>query len=213
MPICFDLDGTLGQFTGGYVLLREALGDLWGRPPAAAELLACTGSTDWEIVGQLHQMRFGRPLPDPEYARYERACLARFEGAFHPAGRAPVIFQGIVAGLARLLEAGHPVRLVSGNVPLVLAFKARLLGVDPRIPLTGSLPRLDRAGLIRMALEGCPGPHLYVGDRPHDREAADAAGVPFIGVGDLVPGEHPLLAPEAEADLLVRLVAERLGGE
>ena len=210
MPICFDLDGTLGQFSGGYVLLREALGDLWGQPPAAAELLACSGSTDWEIVGQLHEMRFGRPIPDPEYDRYEKACLARFEGAFHPEGRAPRIYPGIVAGLARLVDAGRPVWLVSGNVPLVLAFKARLLGVDPRIPLMGSLPRLDRTGLIRKALEGCPGPHLYVGDRPHDRAAADAAGVPFIGVGDLVPGPHPVLAPEAEAELLVRLVEDRL---
>ena len=27
MPICFDLDGTLGTFSSGYLLLREALGE------------------------------------------------------------------------------------------------------------------------------------------------------------------------------------------
>lgn len=38
MPLCFDLEGTLGTFGGGYVLLREALGELWGQPPGEAEL-------------------------------------------------------------------------------------------------------------------------------------------------------------------------------
>ena len=79
----------------------------------------------------------------------------------------------------------------------VLDFKARALGVDSRIPRLGSLPHLDRAGLIRKALEGCPGPHLYVGDRPHDRDAALSAGVPFLGVGEAVPGEHPILSAQA----------------
>jgi phosphoglycolate phosphatase-like HAD superfamily hydrolase len=46
-----------------------------------------------------------------------------------------------------------------------------------------------------------------VGDRPHDRLAAEAAGVPFLGVGPLVPGDHPVLDPAAEAEHLVRAVA------
>jgi len=36
--LMFDLDGTLGFFGGGYLLLREALGDVWGEPPTAEEL-------------------------------------------------------------------------------------------------------------------------------------------------------------------------------
>lgn len=193
MPICFDLDGTLGHFGGGYVLLRQALGELWGGEPTREDLRQCRGSTDWEIIGQLHGLRLGRPMTDADYARYEAACLARFEAAFHPAGEAPTVFGGLVAGMARLVDAGRPVWLVSGNAPRVLAFKARLLGVDPRIPQLGSVPHLDRTGLIRKAMEAGAGPHLYVGDRPHDREAADGAGVPFIGVGPMVPGDHPLL--------------------
>ncbi len=107
------------------------------------------------------------------------------------------------------MEAGHRVWLVSGNTPRVLDFKARLLGVDDRVPRLGSLPNLDRVGLIRKALEGCAGPHLYVGDRPHDRDAAAQAGVPFLAVGEAVPGDHPSLSEVAEADQLVGAV-ERL---
>jgi phosphoglycolate phosphatase-like HAD superfamily hydrolase len=211
MPLCFDLDGTLGVFGGGYLLLRQALGDIWGEPPGEAELSACHGSTDWEIVDQLHAMRFGVPMPEADYRRYDQACLARFAATFHPQGRQHTVFAGLIAGMARLLDQGHKVWLVSGNAPSVLAFKARTLGVDPRIPLLGSLPGLDRAGLIRKALEGCAGPHLYVGDRPHDRLAAASAGVPFIGVGALVPGDHPILDADAEAEHLVRTVGAILG--
>jgi phosphoglycolate phosphatase-like HAD superfamily hydrolase len=206
MPLCFDLDGTLGHFGGGYVLLREALGELWGQPPGEAELRACRGSTDWEIVDELHRLRFGDGLAPAMYEAFEGLCLARFEAAFHPAARQPEAFRGILAGLRRLADLGHPVWLVSGNVPRVLAFKARALGIDPAVPLLGSLPGLDRAGLLRRALAGCRGPHLYVGDRPHDRRAADGAGVPFLGVGHAVPGDHPLLAADAEAEQLVAMV-------
>jgi phosphoglycolate phosphatase-like HAD superfamily hydrolase len=202
----FDLDGTLGSFGGGYVLLRQALGDLWGAEPSADDLRGCSGSTDWEIVDELHRKRFGSPLTLEGYEAYDRACLNRFQGAFHPEGRHPEIFQGLVEGMTRLVDDGYRVWLVSGNTPSVLAFKAKALDIDTRIPRLGSLPHLDRAGLIRRALEGYPGPHLYVGDRPHDRDAARNAGVPFLGVGDAVPGEHPILSSQAEAEHLVRAV-------
>lgn len=206
MPLCFDLDGTIGSFAGGYALLRQALGDLWGQEPTASDLLACLGSTDWELVDELHRKRFGTNLPIEVYERYDSACLLRFQATFHREGRSPEVFPGMVAGMTQLLEAGHKVWLVSGNTTSVLAFKAQVLGVDPRIPRLGSLPHLDRAGLIRRALAGCPGPHLYVGDRPHDRDAAQAAGVPFLGIGEAVPGEHPKLSTQAEAEHLVMMV-------
>ncbi len=206
MPICFDLDGTLGHFGGGYVLLRQALGRLWGGVPTEPELRACTGSTDWEIIGQLHANRFGAPMDEAAYAHYEAACLGAFEAAFTPAQPAPVAFPGLLAAVTALADAGHPVWVVSGNAPRVLAFKAERLGIDPRARRLGSLPTLDRAGLLRQAMRGCPGPHLYLGDRPHDRQAADAAGLPFIGVGDAVPGDHPRLTPEAEAAEVVAAV-------
>ena len=210
MPLCFDLDGTIGFFGGGYVLLRQALGDLWGEEPSAEDLRACTGSTDWEIVDELHRMRFGNQLTIEGYQAYDQACLRRFEGEFHPERRKPEIFQGIILGMTRLVEEGHKVWLVSGNTPSVLDFKAKALDVDARIPRLGSLPRLDRAGLIRKAMEGCQGPHLYVGDRPHDRDAARHAGVPFLGVGEAVPGEHPILSIQAEAEHLVTAVKKLL---
>ena len=203
MPLCFDLDGTLGSFGGGYLLLRETLAELWGAPVEKAELDACVGSTDWEIVDELHRARFGRGLEDEAYAAFEAACLAKFRTAFHPAGRAPVPHAGLIEGLGILLDRGHGVWLVSGNSPAVLAFKAEALGLDPRIPRLGSLPRHDRAGLIRHALKSGPAPHLYVGDRPHDRDAAAEAGVPFLAVGDAAPGDHPALPPHAEAEALV----------
>ena len=206
MPLCFDLDGTLGSFDGGYHLLRQALGELWGEEPSAEELRACAGSTDWEIVDELHRKRFGGPLTLSGYEAYGRACLGRFEATFHPEGRSPVVHRGLVDGMTRLLDAGRSVWLVSGNAPRLLEFKARMLGVDARVKRLGSLPHLDRAGLIRSALAGCQGPHLYVGDRPHDRDAAAQAGIPFLAVGEAAPGPHPALGPEAEAEQLVQAV-------
>jgi phosphoglycolate phosphatase-like HAD superfamily hydrolase len=206
MALCFDLDGTIGSFGGGFVLLRQALGDLWSQEPSAEELGLCSGSTDWEIVDELHRKQFGTALSEEAYAAYDQACLARFKGAFHPEGRSPVIFEGIVAGMSLLLKEGHEVWLVSGDAPSVLAFKAETLGVDPRIRRQGSLLGLDRTGLIRQVMESTSPPHLYVGDRPHDRDAAEAAGVPFLGVGEAVPGDHPLLDVSAEAIHLVEAV-------
>jgi phosphoglycolate phosphatase-like HAD superfamily hydrolase len=205
MPLCFDLDGTLGHFSSGFVLLREALGELWGGAPTAEELARCGGSTDWEIVDELHRMRFGGGLSEAGYEAYERACLGRFRGAFGPEGRAPSFHAGILEGLHRL-SVRHPVALVSGNAPALLRFKAAALGIDPAIPRVGSLPGHGRADLLRRALAEGPGPHLYVGDRPHDLAAACEAGVPFLAVGEACPGAHPVLPADAGADQVVRVV-------
>lgn len=212
MPLCFDLDGTLGSFIGGYALLREALGEVWGEVPSEAALRICKGSTDWEIVDELHRARFGRPLDEPGYAAYDAACLARFEATFHPEGRQPVVHNGLVEGMTQLLEEGFDIHLVSGNTPRILAFKARALGIDPRIPQLGSLPGFNRRQLIERVMDDGPPPHLYVGDRPHDRDAAVEAGVPFLGVGDAAPaGGHPILSPGCEAAELVAVVRALVG--
>jgi phosphoglycolate phosphatase-like HAD superfamily hydrolase len=206
MPLCFDLDGTLGHFSSGFVLLREALGELWGSAPSAEELGRCTGSTDWEIVDELHRMRFGTGLDEADYEAYEAACVARFRAVFAPGGREAVAYAGILDALHRL-AAHHRVWLVSGNAPGLLAFKAEVLGIDPAIPRLGSLPRHDRTALLRRALQDGPGPHLYVGDRPHDLNAAQAAGLPFLGVGGAVPGAHPSLPIDADPEQVVQSVA------
>lgn len=207
MPLCFDLDGTLGHFSSGFVLLREALGDLWGAPPTAEELGRCQGSTDWEIVDELHHMRFGVGLEEAAYLAYEVACLDRFRAVFAPPGGRPAISHaGLLDALHRLSER-HSVCLVSGNAPGLLAFKAEVLGIDPAIPQLGSLPRHDRTDLLRRALRDCPGPHLYVGDRPHDLLAAQAAGLPFLGVGEQVPGDHPILPADANLEAVLQAVA------
>jgi phosphoglycolate phosphatase-like HAD superfamily hydrolase len=209
VPICFDLDGTLGHFSSGFVLLREALGDIWGQAPTVEELRLCRGSTDWEIVDELHQQRFGRSLDEGGYSAYETACVARFRAVFPSPGQA-IGFGGILAGMHRL-AATRQVRIVSGNAPGLLAFKAGILGIDPAIPQLGSLPRHDRKDLLMQALRGCPGPHLYVGDRPHDLAAAQAVGLPFVGVGSEVPGTHRSLPPDAAADHLIAAVEAALG--
>lgn len=211
MPICFDLDGTLGHFSSGFVLLREALGSLWGETPTVEALARCSGSTDWEIVDDLHRMRFGRSLDEAGYAEYESACVARFQAAFGPGGRRPVAYAGVLEAM-HLLAATHPVWLISGNAPGLLAFKSAVLGIDPAIPRLGSLPRHDRTGLLRRVLRGCTGPHLYVGDRPHDLAAAHAAGMPFLGIGDAVPGAHPSLGTDTPTARVVEAVASTAKG-
>ena len=210
VPICFDLDGTLGHFSSGFVLLREALGQVWGQSPTVEELRLCQGSTDWEIVDELHRMRFGRALDEAGYSAYETACVARFRAVFTPGVLAAVGYRGVLEGMHRL-AATRQVWIVSGNAPALLAFKAEVLGIDAAIPRLGSLPRHDRADLLRRALREGPGPHLYVGDRPHDLAAAQAAGLPFVGIGEAVPGDHRSLSPEAEAEHLVSAIEAALG--
>ncbi|MCE1204981.1 MAG: haloacid dehalogenase-like hydrolase [Holophagaceae bacterium] len=209
MPICFDLDGTLGHFSSGFVLLREALGGLWGTTPTVEQLRLCQGSTDWEIVDDLHRMCFGRDLDEAGYEAYESACVERFRAAFAPGSQQALRFEGVLEGMHRL-AASRQVWLVSGNAPGLLAFKAEILGVNPAIPRLGSLPRHGRADLLKRALSGGPGPHLYVGDRPHDLVAAQAAGMPFVGIGEAVPGTHQSLAPDVEAEHLVAAVEAAL---
>lgn len=222
MALCFDLDGTLGHFGGGYQLLREALGHVWGQEPTREQLLACTGSTDWEIVGELHVQVQGGPMADAAYAAYTAECLRRFEAAFAPEVCRPRAFAGILDGLHRLVDRGHTVWLVSGNAPGLLDFKAAALGIDPRIPRLGSLPGFDRASLIREALRRCGhgdpcacGRALYVGDRPWDRDAAAQARVPFLGIGDAWSPEdpHPCLGIDAEAGALIEAVETLVEGK
>jgi phosphoglycolate phosphatase-like HAD superfamily hydrolase len=210
VPICFDLDGTLGHFSSGFVLLREALGEVWGQVPTVEELRLCHGSTDWEIVDELHQLRFGRALDEAGYSVYESACLARFRKVFTTGAREPLGFRGILEGMHRLAST-RQVWIVSGNSPELLAFKADLLGIHATIPRLGSLPHHARKDLLKRALSGCPGPHLYVGDRPHDLAAAQALGLPFVGIGGEVPGDHQSLPPDTEAEHLVAAVEAALG--
>ncbi len=210
MPICFDLDGTLGHFGAGFVLLREALGEIWGQTPTTEELSVCRGSTDWEIVDELHQLRFGRGLDEAGYSAYEAACVARFRKVFTPGARESVGYEGILVGMHRLASA-RQVWIVSGNAPELLAFKASVLGIDMAIPRLGSLPRHNRKDLLKRALRGCSGPHLYVGDRPHDLAAAQALGLPFVGIGEEVPGNHRSLPSDTAPEHLIAAVEAALG--
>ena len=209
MPICFDLDGTLGHFSSGFVLLREALGQLWGQTPTLEELRLCRGSTDWEIVDELHQLRFGRGLDEGGYLAYETACVARFREVFTPSARQAVGYEGVLEGMHRLAST-RQVWIVSGNAPGLLAFKTEVLGIDAAIPRLGSLPRHDRTDLLKRALREGPGPHLYVGDRPHDLAAALAVGLPFVGIGEGVPGVHVSLPLDVEAEHLITAVETAL---
>jgi phosphoglycolate phosphatase-like HAD superfamily hydrolase len=210
VPICFDLDGTLGHFSSGFVLLREALGQVWGHSPTSEELKLCQGSTDWEIVDELHQLRFGRDLDEASYLAYETACVARFREVFSPGALQAVGYPGILEGMHRL-AATHQVWIVSGNAPGLLAFKTEVLGIDAAIPRLGSLPRHGRTDLLRRALREGPAPHLYVGDRPHDLAAARAAGLPFVGIGEAVPGDHPCLPQSVAAEHLIKAIETALG--
>jgi phosphoglycolate phosphatase-like HAD superfamily hydrolase len=160
-------------------------------------------------VDELHQLRFGRSLDEIGYSLYENACLARFREAFTPGAREALGFRGILAGMHQLATT-RQVWIVSGNSPNLLAFKADVLGIDPAIPRLGSLPHHARKDLLNRALSGCPGPHLYVGDRPHDLAAAQALGLPFVGIGTEVPGDHLSLPPDTAAEHLVAAVEAAL---
>jgi len=132
------------------------------------------------------------------------------------AKRDPQLFPGVMDMLKQLQDSYFLALVTSGSKNRVVKDLERT-GLAPyfAVLVTGddiSRPKPDPEGLI-MALDGLglrANEAIYVGDTHEDRQAAEAAGMRFIGIENriLKPDRHsPFETVEAAADLIHYLPA------
>jgi phosphoglycolate phosphatase/AHBA synthesis associated protein len=99
-----------------------------------------------------------------------------------------VVFPDAAPTLAALRRSGHPLAIVTNTRNVLAADMLASLGLADRVDTvvaSGDVPREKPAP--DMPLEACrrlgtaPVDAVMVGDSRYDREAAGAAGVPFVG--------------------------------
>lgn len=218
--LIFDLDDTLIESFPGYVRLHQRIASELGWTIPSAAALVHYGPT-WEDT--LARLWPDRPL-DPFLARYEAIA----DDHQYPA------IVGVCDALAQLRARGHSLWIVTKRSRSRLAQRMDQAGLaralfsgifafedqpaakpDPRCfePVWAALGRVE------------PGRAIYVGDRADDQQAADAAGLRFVGVRtgpehhadperpsflDALPCEHVL---DSAADLPAWLSGSGLTAE
>jgi phosphoglycolate phosphatase len=72
------------------------------------------------------------------------------------------------------------------------------------------VPPKPAPDILRLCMErarATPAQTVYIGDSPIDREAAEAAGVAFIGVGERVDHDHRIASLHELSDAIARVAA------
>lgn len=179
--LIFDLDGTLIHSAPDIHAAANAVAAPRGIAPYT--LPEITGFIGSGVAVLIARMLRARGLPDAGALHTEMA--AEFAGLYEGAVGLTRPYPGVMAALAVLGAAGHPMALCT-NKPVAPA-RAVLhhLGMAGHFPvLVGgdSLPvkKPDPAPL-HTAVAALGGPRaIYVGDSEVDAETADRAGLPFL---------------------------------
>lgn len=181
--VLIDLDGTLVDTRGDFVLaLNGMLGDL-GLPPVDAAFVEHTVGQ-----GSEHLLRtaLSRTLRDDAVSRHYAAAWSAYERHYLAInGQASSLFPGVAEGLAALSERGLPLACLT-NKPTHFA--------RPLLARKGLLERFRfvwggdmferRKPHPMLLLKACealgtlPSRTWMVGDSRHDAQAAQAAGCP-----------------------------------
>lgn len=215
--VCFDLDGTLARYRGGFrpfvALLRQ-------------ELMA--DGCPLDRFAAVLEEEIGRDGPltmDGALARTLARCEVRPPGDLRElAGRAVRAYAadvrplpGAEALLRRLHARGVPMALVSNgpvdmqraalaNLGFERYFRSVLVSGDPDVAARKPAPRIF--ALACTGLESLPGETVMVGDTPDgDVEGALAYGMQAVLVGDPIEAERlgvPAAADVAGLDAVLR---------
>ncbi len=202
--ILCDLDGTLlrrsasawqDRPTPKRAALNAALSELAGGRAVDYRHGIEDGLTDWLICERALRTVAPEAVLD---ADAWRQVVARAEAllAPPPAGSSPVYapLPGVPGVLDALRAAGHTLGLATGNLAVFALHKLQQAGIDRGL-FTGPVGFGDhgreRAQILRTAVAragapadgGAEGPLVVLGDTRHDRAAAAAVGLPFLGVG------------------------------
>lgn len=214
--LCFDLDGTLGGYAGGFGsflawLRQEVAPD--GEPGRFVEVmqeeLRRDGPVTLETALKRTLLRLGQ-RPPLDLGATARAFVRAYAEDVRPA-------PGAAELLARLRGAGVPLALVS-NGPADMQrsalralgfeglFDAVLVSGDPEVGARKPAARIF--SLACSGLAALPGETLMVGDSPaSDVQGARAYGMQAVLLGPQAEGERlgvPAVADVPELDALLR---------
>jgi phosphoglycolate phosphatase-like HAD superfamily hydrolase len=191
--VALDFDGVIMDSMGlkldSYCHAFEGCG--FSRGDIRRLQLASAGLSRFKTLPLMYEALAGSPMPEELY----RLCLERFT-AHDEASRARMILK---PGTREFLEAAR-----SGELPLAIVTGT------PQEAIDRTVDHFDLRGYFR-AVRGTPGTKvhhlesllresglapgrcLYVGDAALDQQAAQAVGIPFVGVNN---GDRPF-QPEA----------------
>jgi phosphoglycolate phosphatase len=207
IAILFDIDGTLLVTGGaGAESWRKAFDELYDIPADIGQF----GRKTFEAV--LHRK--------PERKEFTRLLERRLHYLHQTVADSAdyQVLPGVEKLLPRLVEEGHLLGLVTGNVEAAAHVKLHRAALNRFFSFGGyGSDSTDRGELTRIALkraslvygeELAPEQAITVGDTPHDVEGAHAAGLACLGVGS-----HHFTAEQlrdAGADYAVSSLEEQL---
>jgi phosphoglycolate phosphatase-like HAD superfamily hydrolase len=196
--IFLDFDGVIMDSMGlkldSYCHAFEGCG--FGREAIRKLQLATAGMSRYKTIPLMYESLAGEPMPERLY----QEALARF-GAHDEASRGKMTLKkGTAEFLRATLAQGLPLAIITGTPQEVIdktmehfdlrKYFARVCGAPG-----SKLQHMERL-LGEFGLE--PGQVIFVGDAIKDQEAADALGIPFVGVNN---GDDPFKPEEISAEI------------
>lgn len=217
IAVLFDIDGTLlvsgGAGAGSW---RLAFDELYGIPADIGEFTDM-GMTDPEVARRTFKAVLHREPERREFARLLERRLHYLRETVAESKDYRVL-PGVEQLLPRLIDDGHLLGLVTGNLEAAAHIKLHRAGLNRFFSFGGyGSDSTDRGELTRTALKRAtlvygervsPAQAIAVGDTPHDVEGAHAAGIACVGVGSHRFTVEQLR--EAGADYAVASLAEPL---
>jgi phosphoglycolate phosphatase len=192
IAVLFDIDGTL-LITGGAgaASWRLAFDELYGIPADIGKFTD-TGMTDPDVGRRTFQAVLHRDPERKEFTRLLERRLHYLRRTVEESNDYRVL-PGVRDLLPRLIEEGHLVGLVTGNLEAAAHIKLHRADLNRFFSFGGyGSDSTDRGEITRIALSRAslvygeplsPAQAIAVGDTPHDVEGAHAAGIACIGVG------------------------------
>jgi phosphoglycolate phosphatase len=217
IAILFDIDGTLLVTGGaGAESWRKAFDELYDIPADIGQFTDA-GMTDPEVGRKTFEAVLHRKPERKEFTRLLERRLHYLHQTVADSADYQVL-PGVEKLLPRLVEEGHLLGLVTGNVEAAAHVKLHRAALNRFFSFGGyGSDSTDRGELTRIALkraslvygeELAPEQAITVGDTPHDVEGAHAAGLACLGVGS-----HHFTAEQlrdAGADYAVSSLEEQL---
>jgi len=212
--VLFDIDGTI-LVTGGAggVAWQRAFEELYGVEANVAERTDA-GMTDPEIAAIVFREAVGREGTPQERARAVGAYLKHLPEAVAESSGYRTM-PGIEELLERLIDSGHLLGLVTGNIEAAAHIKLSRARLNRFFSFGGyGSDSADRTEVTKAALRRgelvsggtlADGACIAVGDTPRDVEAGHGAGIRVVGVATGAYGVSELR--DAGADWALETVA------
>jgi phosphoglycolate phosphatase len=197
--VMFDADGVLFESFESNIAYYNAIFAQVGEPPLDSEEEIMSISY---AAGDVFKLR----------ARHNAAMLERIHGVarnldqqpFFDLLRPPFELRPFMLGLKRRYRLALATNR-SATVPALVEHLKLTDIFDAIASALDKVPPKPAPDILRLCMERArvtPAQTVYIGDSPIDREAAEAAGVAFIGVGARVDHHHRIASLHELSDAL-----------